>query len=144
VPLHRELDLLGEYVELMQIRFQGKLSVTMDIDPDARAALVPNLILQPIVENAIVHGVGQLAETTGRIAVRARRVGEHLVLTVADNGPGPGGGEPGVGLSNTSSRLRVMYGAAYPATLRAGSEGGTVAELTLPFHTTPLLADGAR
>ena len=141
VPLHRELDLLGEYVELMQIRFQGKLTVTMRADDDAREALVPNLILQPIVENAIKHGVSQV-NGTGQIELRARREGERLVITVTDNGPGPAGGKEGVGLKNTNARLREMYGASHQVVLRhAGSNGaggGTEAEIAIPYHTVPL------
>ncbi len=133
VPLHRELDLLGEYIELMQIRFQGRLSVAMNVADDVRHALVPNLILQPIVENALKHGVNQVTGT-GRIALRARQDGENLVVTVSDNGPGPGGGE-GLGLSNTNARLREMYGPAYSVYLRPAPGGGTDAEVVIPFHT---------
>jgi two-component system LytT family sensor kinase len=139
VPLHRELDLVSEYVELMQIRFQGKLVVTQRVDEDARDALVPNLILQPIVENAIKHGVSQVTGI-GRIELVARRRGDDLVVTVADNGPGPGDGSEGVGLRNTNARLREMYGPAHHVVLRpARSNGstGTEAEITLPYHTKP-------
>lgn len=140
VPLHRELDLLGEYVELMQIRFQGKLAVDMRIDDAVRDAMVPNLILQPLLENAVKHGVGKLAGG-GRISVVARRgraaETDALIVTVIDNGPGPGGGEEGVGLSNTNARLRGMYGDAFRVVLRPARQdgGGTEAEVALPYHT---------
>jgi len=134
VPLSRELDLLGEYIELMQIRFQGKLNVVMDVQEGVRGALVPNLILQPIVENALKHGVSHVTGT-GHIALRARRDGDDLVVTVTDNGPGPGGGEEGVGLSNSNARLREMYGAAYRVVLRPAAKGGTEAEVVVPYHT---------
>ena len=134
VPLHRELDLLDEYIELMQIRFQGKLSVDVSADPDVQDALLPNLILQPLVENAMKHGVSQVSGV-GRIALHARRDGDRLVITVSDNGPGPMGGEAGVGLTNTNARLETMYGPGYRVVLRAGANGGTDAELTLPYHT---------
>jgi two-component system, LytTR family, sensor kinase len=143
VPLRRELDLLGEYVELMQIRFQGRLQVGMEIGDDVRDALVPNLILQPIMENAIKHGVGRVTGT-GEITVRARRDDGALVVTIADNGPGPGGaGMPetsggGVGLRNTNERLREMYGTPYTVTLRRGPAGGTEAEVLIPYHTEPV------
>ncbi|HEU4993724.1 MAG TPA: histidine kinase [Gemmatimonadaceae bacterium] len=144
VPLRRELDLLGEYVDLMQIRFQGKLAVETRVDDDVRDALVPNLILQPLVENAVKHGVGRLAGG-GRISIRARRdrVGETdaLILTVTDNGPGPGGGEEGVGLTNTNARLRQMYGDAYHVVLRPATQsGGTEAEIAIPYHTATSVA----
>ena len=147
VPLHREVELLGEYLELMQIRFQDKLEVSIEVDDDAREALVPNLLLQPIVENAIKHGVSRNTGA-GSIRVQARRDGERLVLTVTDNGPGPGEGEEGVGLRNTNARLRQMYGAAHRVTLRlaspkGGPAAGTVAEIILPYHTHASAA-GAR
>lgn len=134
VPVHRELDLLEEYVELMQIRFQGKLDVRIHVDEGVRDALVPNLVLQPIVENAIKHGVSQVGG--GEIAILARRRDDDLVLTVHDSGAGPAGGEAGVGLTNTNARLKQMYGDRYAVTLRAGAQGGTDAEIVLPFHTT--------
>jgi len=143
VPLHRELDLLGEYVELMQIRFQGKLSVDVRVDDDVSEALVPNLILQPIVENAIKHGVSQV-NGSGQIELRARREGDRLVVTVTDSGPGPGGGAEGVGLRNTNARLREMYGASHRVVLRQAASngsnpiGGTEAEIALPYHTAPI------
>ena len=134
VPLHKELDVLEEYIELMQIRFQGKLDVAMHVEEGARDALVPNLILQPIVENALKHGIGQLTGG-GRLTLDARRTGDDLVVSVTDNGPGPGGGDEGVGLRNTKERLRELYGRANAVTLRAAPNGGTVAEVALPFHT---------
>ena len=139
VPLTRELDLLSEYVELMQIRFQGKLNVAMHVDDGARGALVPSLILQPLVENAIKHGTSHLTGgAVGEIEIRARRAADGLHLRVIDNGPGPGAAVAsdgtGVGLSNTTARLRQMYGAAAGVTLRARPEGGTIAEIVMPFR----------
>ena len=137
VPLHRELDLLGEYIELMQIRFQDRLTVTMDVAADVRNALVPNLILQPIVENAMKHGIGRITGA-GSITLRARRDGDMLALSVTDNGPGPGGGDAGVGLTNTNARLRQMYGDEHGVELVPASPRGTEARLTVPFHQTPV------
>jgi two-component system, LytTR family, sensor kinase len=102
-----------------------------------RDAMVPNLILQPIVENAMKHGVSH-ASGTGSITLRARREGEVVIVSVTDNGPGPGGGDEGVGLRNTNARLRELYGASYSVTLRAAQEGGTEAQLRIPYHTTPV------
>jgi two-component system, LytTR family, sensor kinase len=136
VPLHRELDLLGEYIELMQIRFQDRLTVTMDVAPDVRNALVPNLILQPIVENAMKHGIGRITGA-GTIVLRARREGDTLAIAVTDNGPGPGGGEEGVGLTNTNARLRQMYGESYSVALQPAPPRGTEARVVIPFHLTP-------
>ena len=129
VPLHKELDLLGEYVELMQIRFQGALDVSMTVDDDVRAALVPNLILQPILENAMKHG-------GGRIEISGRRLETgDLQLVVVDSG-GTGDPEPGtgVGLANTNARLKQMYGERYGVTLRPRG-AGMEAEILVPYHT---------
>lgn len=128
VPLRKELEILGEYVELMQIRFQGKLDVTMHMADDARDALVPNLILQPILENAMKHG-------GGTIDVSARRSGDRLVVAIADSGevtdPEPG---TGVGLANTNARIRQLYGNDYGVVLRPRSSGGMEAEMVIPFR----------
>jgi two-component sensor histidine kinase len=141
IPLERELELLQRYVDIMQVRFQGRLEVTTQVDERARDALVPNLILQPLVENAIKHGVSKV-EGVGRITLEAERVGADLVLRVRDNGPGPqpggnGAGEApsGVGLRNTVARLEQLYGPHQRFALRPAEEGGTAAELALPYHT---------
>ena len=134
VPLRRELDLLEEYIELMQIRFQGKLDVRIAVDDDMRSALVPNLVLQPIVENAIKHGVSRAG--AGAIAISARRAGHLLELTGSDTGPGPAGGPEGVGLRNTNARLAEMYGPEHRVQLRPGAQGGTEAVMTMPYHTS--------
>jgi two-component system, LytTR family, sensor kinase len=141
VPLSRELDMLAEYIDLMQIRFQGKLNVGLAVDDAARRALVPSLILQPIVENAIKHGVGRLTGA-GDITIEARCEGAELRIRVHDTGPGltehTADDGAGVGLANTTARLRQMYGPAYGATLHAGPNGtGAVAELLLPFRDAP-------
>jgi two-component system LytT family sensor kinase len=128
VPLRKELEILGEYVELMQIRFQGKLDVTLNIADDVRDALVPNLILQPILENAMKHG-------GGTIGISARRSGDRLVIAIADSGeiadPEPG---TGVGLANTNARISQLYGDAFGVVLRPRSGGGMEAEMTIPFR----------
>jgi LytS/YehU family sensor histidine kinase len=108
----------------------------MHADDDVRVALVPTLILQPIVENAMKHGVNHVTGN-GQISLRARREAENLVVTVTDNGPGPGGGDEGagIGLKNTNGRLRELYGAQYAVTLRPADTGGTEARIVLPYHT---------
>lgn len=149
IPLERELELLERYVDIMRIRFQGRLEVETHVDQEAREALVPNLILQPIVENAIKHGVSKL-EGTGRIAISAAREGDDLVVRVRDNGAGlPGAAEPfesrdgeGVGLRNTVARLGELYGDAWHFALAPGESGGALAELRLPYHTAAELRAG--
>lgn len=154
IPLSRELELLQLYLDIMQVRFQGRLDVHIDVDADVMDALVPNFVLQPLVENAVMHGVSKV-EGTGTIQLRARRSGDDVVITVRDNGPGldsgsvtetlaresrdgssgMSGGRGGVGLSNTRARLEQLYGAEQRLSLRRAAEGGTVAEIVLPYHT---------
>jgi two-component system LytT family sensor kinase len=141
VPLERELAFLNRYLEIMQIRFQGRLEVDVRVDGTVMGALVPPLILQPLVENAVKHGVSKVAGT-GLIEIRAFRDDEdQLVLRVRDNGPGLASGEDGlpedgVGLTNTRARLEQLYGPAQRFTLRPAPEGvGLVAEVSLPYHT---------
>jgi two-component sensor histidine kinase len=137
IPLRQELDLLRRYLEIMEVRFQGRLEITTDVQERALDALVPNLILQPIVENAIKHGVSKI-EGTGRISLRGRIEGDQLVLTVENNAAlGETGAGTGVGVRNTRARLSHLYGDEQSFALRAAEsgEGSTTAEIRLPFHT---------
>ena len=141
VTLQEELHFLDGFLEIQRIRFQDRLEVRQDIDPDVLEALVPSLILQPLVENAIKHGVSQV-EGVGRIEVRAWRDEASLYLSVRDNGPGLSEAfqngqrlQEGVGLRNTRERLRSLYGDAQALTLEPGDEGGVRAVIRLPFHT---------
>ena len=135
VRLREELEFLGRYIEIMEIRFQGRLKIERRIDPATLDALVPNLILQPIVENALEHGVARV-RGEGRIEIASERRDGTLVLTVRDNGPGlredP---STGIGVSNTRARLAQMYGNAGTLSLTTAAEGGTVAEIALPFRS---------
>ena len=139
VPLEQELQFLDSYLDIQQIRFQGHLEVHREIAPDVLSALLPNLILQPLVENAIQHGVSK-TDGRGRLEVRAWREGEQLCLSVRDNGSsfsGDGAADltEGIGLSNTRARLQQMYGSAQSLTFRGADGGGLIAQITLPFHT---------
>jgi len=124
----------------MQIRFQGQLEIEVQVDEDARDALVPSLILQLLVENAVKHGVDKISGT-GKIKIAAQRkataAGDRLVMTVSDNGPGPAKiaklDEVGVGLANIRQRLEQLYGSAQSLTLAEGPRGGTIAQITMPF-----------
>lgn len=128
-----ELELLGKYVEIQLMRFADRLTVELAIDDDTRGMPVPKLLLQPIVENAIRHGIARHAGP-GRIEVSARREGERLRLEVRDNGPGLGG-EPlreGVGLGNTRERLARLYGREQSFTIENAPEGGAVVTIIIP------------
>jgi LytS/YehU family sensor histidine kinase len=139
VSLRKELEFLALYVEIMQVRFQGRLQVEIAADDRVLHAAVPNLILQPLVENAIKHGVEKLTGT-GVIRIEAERDGAQLVLRVLDNGPGPdaASSDPnrphGVGVRNTIARLQQLYGAAQAFALHRDDLGRTVAEVRLPFR----------
>ena len=135
VPLSQELDFLDDYLEIQTIRFQGRLDVEIDVPPPLRDAQVPNLILQPVVENAIKHGASQV-RGVGRIEVAAERTNDRLVIKVHDNGPGPSDdASEGLGLRNVRARLEELYGDDHALTLSTEA-GGTVATLTLPYHTS--------
>jgi sensor histidine kinase YesM len=138
VPLSRELELLEHYVEIQQIRFRDRLTVTLEIEPDAMHALVPNFILQPLVENAIRHGIGPRA-AAGHVDVCAYRENGSLHLRVADNGVGLRGRNPassrdGIGLGNTKARLEHLYGTQHEFSARGGSDGGFVVDIVIPFR----------
>jgi sensor histidine kinase YesM len=114
VPLSEELVFLGRFVDIELVRFGDRLRVTWDIEPEARAALVPPLILQPLVENALRHGISR-RPGPATLRISARRSGLHLELAVRDSGDGltPNDscdGREGIGLSNTRARLVELYG----------------------------------
>jgi len=139
VTLKQELEFLERYLEIEQTRFADRLSVQLEIDPAALDAQVPNLVLQPLVENAIRHGIAS-REEAGRIEVRARREDGMLELEVRDDGPGlPNGDEgalnEGIGLANTRARLQQLHGAAHRFELVNADGGGLVVSLKIPFKT---------
>jgi signal transduction histidine kinase len=138
VPLQRELTFTERYLDVIRIRFQGHLDVDMHVDDNVRDALVPNLILQPLVENAIKHGISKLSNG-GYIDVKAVRDGERVIISVRDNGPEVSLDKPpsphSLGLRNTRARLAALYGPIQSLTLRHAEGGGLVAEVSLPYHT---------
>jgi two-component sensor histidine kinase len=139
VPLSQELDFLDDYLEIQSIRFQGDLDTEIDVPTELHDAQVPNLILQPLVENAIKHGASQV-RGIGRIEVRGRRTQDRLTLTVEDNGPGmPDAQEDGFGLRNVRARLQELYGENQSLRLESDAEEGTRATLELPYHTSTSL-----
>ncbi len=138
VPLREELAFLDRYLDIMRVRFGDRLVIAVEAEPDVREALVPSLVLQPIVENAITHGMADRPDI-GHVAVRARRDGGSLELEVSDDGPGPGSRAPtnGIGLTNTRERIARLYGQS--GKVETVVNGGFTLRLIIPFKQT---ADG--
>lgn len=149
VTLRQELAFIDRYLAIERSRFGDRLKVSVAVDPDTLDTLVPNLVLQPLVENAIRHGIGRRA-AAGRLDIRAARRGASLEMVVQDDGPGvdeasdtvtPATGIPlssgGIGLRNTASRLQQLYGSAGRLTLESAPEGGTIVRVVLPWHHAP-------
>jgi two-component system LytT family sensor kinase len=136
VSLAEELRFLEQYLAIEQVRFSDRLTVMFAVDADVRDATVPGFILQPLVENALRHGLADRSEE-GIVEIGARRQGDELVLWVRDNGVGlpPDGprGE-GLGLANTRERLSTLYGARARLDLEAALGGGTTATVRLPYR----------
>ena len=139
VPLKQELDFLRSYLDIEQIRFRDRLKVVVDASGDTFDARVPHLILQPLVENAIRHGI-TARTTVGRLLICARRINGSLHLTVRDDGAGlPLSGlsahdSLGVGLANTSARLQQLYGDEASFDVVNAEDGGAIAHIVLPFR----------
>jgi hypothetical protein len=132
VTVKREMEFLDKYLEIEQVRFGERLDVRRSIDAAALDLLVPNLVLQPLVENAVRHGIAPRA-TGGRIEISARVANDVLTVEVQDDGSGPARElHEGVGLSNTRARLVQLYGAAARLELGAGPQGGFLARLSIP------------
>lgn len=135
VPLSEELELVNAYLAIEQARFRDRLCPTISASPDALDCQVPSLILQPIVENAVRHGISAVSRA-GRVDVTARRDGSRLTIAVRDDGPGvsarsahPGSG---TGLRNTRERIAQLYGDAGRLHITEAEGGGTLVTLELP------------
>ncbi len=148
VTLREEVELLERYLSIQRVRFGSRLDARIDIEPAATEALVPNLVLQPLVENAIQHGLAPRA-SGGRVEITGRRETEgpraRLVLEVRDDGMGlatarkrsmvaDAEARDGVGIANTVARLQQLYGNDYAFTLNPREEGGSVASISLPLR----------
>jgi len=143
VMLKEELDFLASYLEIEQIRFQDRLTVQMNIDPATLPARVPNFILQPLVENAIRHGIAPRA-TPSSIEIRAVRDNGFVELQVCDNGAGASAAireslSKGIGLSNTRARLEQIYGTGHGFEISEPETGGFRVTIKIPFK---IVADG--
>jgi len=137
VPVGSELEVLDCYLEIMRARFGNRLHLDLEVEPDAREALVPSMILQPLVENAIRHGNAERLGQ-GHVAVRIRRRGAELLLEIEDDGPGRPASEdltsPGVGFSATAERLRLLYGDAHRLEAANVPGGGFRVTVGLPWR----------
>jgi two-component system, LytTR family, sensor kinase len=137
VPLSEELVFVERYLAIEQVRFQDRLKIEVDAGPGTAQALVPTLILQPLVENAIRHGISRRVQA-GRVTIRARRTDDDLVIQVEDDGPGlasdmtptPG---TGLGLKNTRARLEQFYRDHQSLELTEAPGGGTLVTMRLPI-----------
>ncbi len=139
VPLRQEIAFLEKYLDIEKIRFGERLRVEIEVPASLMDAMVPALVLQPIVENAIRHGIEQL-EQAGRIRIAASLKDSSLLLTVQDNGPGLSEKPPtyereGIGLSNTRSRLRHLYADCQSLELKPGVDGGLEVHILLPYRS---------
>ena len=139
VRLDRELEVLRHYIDIQLVRFSDRLSVRFDIDPAAREAMVPSLLLQPLVENAIKHGITPRV-AAGHLNIVVRRRLDTLTLEVADDGVGTRGSQPlseGVGLGNARARLASLYGSQQRLDAGGRAGGGFTVTIEIPFHTEP-------
>ena len=133
VSLERELAFLERYLDIERIRFGDRLTIDVDVDPSTLGARVPNLILQPLVENAIRYGAAAV-DRPAKIAITAEKSGSELRLHVRDDGPGlPRNAKRGVGLSNTEARLRQLYGTEQRLELITPSDGGLLVSIAIPY-----------
>jgi LytS/YehU family sensor histidine kinase len=139
VPLREELSVLEPYLNIVRIRFGDRLTISVDVDPELLDVHVPLFVLQPLVENAIHHGIARRAGS-GRIEIRARRAGDLVEISVSDDGAGidAATNSEGIGLSNTRMRLEQLYGPAGRLMLRGHPDSGAEAMVTVPQeHRAP-------
>ena len=136
IPLEREIQTLELYLDIMRRRFEEKLEIQVNVDPEVQHALVPQLLLQPLVENSIRHGVDPATNGIS-VTVTARRDGADIRLQVRDSGRGIGTGkiQRGTGLTNTAERLRQLYGPRHKLEFENCEGGGLLVTVAVPYHT---------
>jgi signal transduction histidine kinase len=139
VPLEREIQLLERYVMIQQLRFQDRLRISITVDPAASRALVPNLLLQPLAENSIRHGLSSRA-CGGKLEILAHRQGDTVQLSVIDDGVGcelsaPDELPKGIGLSNIREQLERLYGELHTFAVTTAPNAGFAVRITIPYHT---------
>jgi len=139
VELKDELSFTELYLKIQQMRFSDRLQIDFDIDPSLMNAMVPNLLLQPLLENALRHGIGRSTEA-GWIRISAKRENGSLLITVSDNGAGlPSNWQmktsSGIGLANTAARLQQLYGENHRFDIHNREKGGVVVEVVIPTRS---------
>lgn len=138
--LNREIEFVNGYLEIEKMRLGERLTVEMNIAPETLDAEVPHLLLQPLVENAVQHGVSKLT-CKGEIKISSYRDERSLCLTISDNGPGFNGNgapaaKPGLGIGASRERLQTLYGDAHRLEFRAPQNGGAEVTIRIPFRPT--------
>ncbi|MEJ1974138.1 MAG: ATP-binding protein [Lacunisphaera sp.] len=142
IPLTQELDFIRRYLEIERLRYGEKLLVSLTSRPAAMDVLVPNIVLQPLVENAIKHGIS-LRTSPGAVQVTAQRAGDRLHIAITDDGPEghsaptPARKRQGIGLANSRAQLDKLYGNDYRLEILKRPQGGTVVSLELPWRRAP-------
>ena len=143
--LTEEMALVRDYLAIEKMRFGDRLTILVDVAPGSDDALIPSFLLQPLVENAIIHGLGGLSQA-GTIAIRAMMEGERLALTVADNGVGvpaewSGESKIGIGISSTRERLSRIFPGSHQFVIRKLDEGGTEVRIVIPYRRRDPLSE---
>ena len=137
VSVNRELEIVNCYLDIEKVRFDERMKVIFEVAPETLDAEVPHLLLQPLVDNAVKHGISKL-HAGGEIRITVKTVGEELQLEVKDNGPGIRPSEPGpangLGLRNTRERLESLYGKHQSLEMVCPSEGGVAIRICIPFR----------
>jgi len=145
IALSHELDFVNCYLEIEKIRFEERLNIIWDISPETLDAQVPHLLLQPLVDNAVKHGIARLP-TAGQIRITVKSQGGELQLEISDNGPGFGNAGPfqhtGLGLRITRERLESLYGQDQSMELLSPPEGGSTVRVSIPFRSQPAESKG--
>lgn len=146
VALKDELEMLQKYVDIEQMRFGARLTMSARVEPETLAAMVPNFVMQPLVENAVRHGIAPYSKP-GHISIEACREQDLLVLRIRDSGEGVAPHyltllNTGVGLSNTRARLEHLYGARHACTF--SNDGGFCVTVSIPFVTDQRIVDATR
>jgi hypothetical protein len=147
VPLQQELEIVGRYLDIELIRFSDRLRVEWQVEDAARMAAVPALVLQPLVENALVHGIARVRDA-GQVTIGARAHGATLTLTVRDSGPGPTvppkNPGTGIGIRNLRERLDRLYASAATLAIADAPGGGCIATVVLPWRVVATAAADQR